>query len=129
MTKTRYVQVGLGARSWMYSLALGDRFGAHGELVGLCDRNPGRLAQRLGWARSAGLAPAVCAPEGFPALLREARPDVVLVTTDDCDHDAYAVPRAPRRLRRRQREAPHHRRAAPRAHPRGARGERPARCA
>ena len=92
MTKTRYLQVGLGARSWMYSLALGGRFRGDAELVGLCDRNAGRLAQRLGWARSAGLAPAACAPEGFAALLREARPDVVLVTTDDRDHDAYIVP-------------------------------------
>jgi predicted dehydrogenase len=90
--KTRYAQVGLGARSWMYSLALGDRFRAHGELVGLCDRNAGRLEQRLGWARAVGFAPAACAPEGFAALLREARPDVVIVTTDDRDHDAYIVP-------------------------------------
>jgi len=91
VTKTRYVQVGLGARSWMYSLALGDRFRAHGELVGLCDRNAGRLEQRLGWARAAGFAPAACGPEGFAAL-RDVRPDAVIVTTDDCDHDAYIVP-------------------------------------
>ena len=91
MTKTRYLQVGLGARSWMYSLALGERFRTH-ALVGLCDRNAGRLAQRLGWARAVWVEPAASAPESFAALLRETRPDVVIVTTDDRDHDAYIVP-------------------------------------
>jgi len=88
----RYAQVGLGARSWLYSFALADRGWARGELVGLCDRNAGRLAQRVDWARAGGLAPCGCGPEGFGAMLREARVDEVIVATDDRDHDAYIVP-------------------------------------
>jgi predicted dehydrogenase len=90
--KSSYFQVGLGARSWLYSLALAGRYRAGAELVGLCDRNAGRLAQRLGWARSAGFDPLACGPEGFAEALRAVRPDVVIVTTDDRDHDAYIVP-------------------------------------
>jgi predicted dehydrogenase len=90
--RTSYVQIGLGARSWLYSLALGGRYRGGAELVGLCDRNAGRLAQRLGWARGAGFDPLACGPEGFAELLRAVRPDVAIVTTDDRDHDAYIVP-------------------------------------
>jgi predicted dehydrogenase len=90
--KTSYLQVGLGARSWLYSLALGERYRAGVELVGLCDRNAGRLGQRLGWARSAGFDPLTCGPDGFRELLRAVRPDVAIVTTDDRDHDLYIVP-------------------------------------
>ena len=92
MSKVSYAQVGLGARSWMYSLALGDRYRRGAELVGLCDRNAGRLGHRAEWARAAGFDPMVCGPDGFAELLRAARPDVVIVTTDDRDHDAYIVP-------------------------------------
>jgi predicted dehydrogenase len=90
--RTSYAQVGLGARSWLYSLALGGRYRAGAELVGLCDRNAGRLAHRLAWARSAGFDPVSCGPEGFGELLRAVRPEAVIVTTDDRDHDAYIVP-------------------------------------
>lgn len=91
MGRARTVQVGLGARAWLYSLALGDRYREQVELVGLCDRNAGRLAQRLGWARAVGFAPAACAPDGFAAMLHEARAEQVIVTTDDRDHDVYVV--------------------------------------
>lgn len=92
MKKVSYFQVGLGARSWLYSLALGKRYRAGAELVGLCDRNAGRLAHRVDWARSAGFDPLACGPQGFAEALRAVRPDVVIVTTDDRDHDAYIVP-------------------------------------
>jgi predicted dehydrogenase len=86
---TRYVQVGLGVRSWMFSIALAHTWRSSGELVGLCDRNAGRLAHRAEWARAAGLSPETCTPEGFEALLAETRADVAIVTTDDRDHDRY----------------------------------------
>jgi predicted dehydrogenase len=90
--RTSYAQVGLGARSWLYSLALGGRYRVGAELVGLCDRNAGRLAHRLAWARGAGFDPVACGPAGFGELLRVVRPETVIVTTDDRDHDAYIVP-------------------------------------
>ena len=44
MTKKRYVLVGTGGRSLMYIKALTDgTYREQGELVGLCDINPGRL--------------------------------------------------------------------------------------
>ena len=74
MSRTSYAQVGLGARSWLYSLALGDRYRRDAELVGLCDRNAGRLRHRVEWARSAGFDPLACGPDGFAELLRERGP-------------------------------------------------------
>ena len=89
MGTRRFVQVGLGVRSWLFSLALTGRWRSAGELVGLCDRNAGRLEHRAEWARGAGLAPEVAAPDAFEALLRASRADTVIVTTDDRDHDHY----------------------------------------
>jgi hypothetical protein len=57
MQKKRYVQVGVGSRSEMYSYALVDYFKDTCELVGLCDSNPGRLKDRLHWVRKQGAAP------------------------------------------------------------------------
>jgi len=85
----RYAQVGLGLRSWLYSLALVNRFGERSALVGLCDRNAGRLAQRRDWARANGLEVPGYAPEAFERMLDETRPDTVIVTTPDRDHDAF----------------------------------------
>jgi len=73
----------------MYSLALAGRYREHGELVGLCDRNAGRLAHRVEWARGAGFAPEACAPDGFEAMLAASRADCVIVATDDRAHDRY----------------------------------------
>ncbi len=86
-SRVRYAQVGLGVRSWIYSLAATDR----GALVGLCDVNPGRLAQRARWAAGRGTEPLAVAPEDFPRLLDETRPDCVIVTPPDGCHADYIV--------------------------------------
>ena len=52
--KTRYVQVGLGSRSYMYTAAVVEHFASTCELVGLCDSNAGRLNLRAEWARERG---------------------------------------------------------------------------
>ena len=87
--RIRYAQVGLGLRSWLYSLAAVNRFPDHAALVGLCDANAGRLAQRIGWARANGLEVPGYAPGDFERMIAETRPDRVIVTTPDRDHDAY----------------------------------------
>jgi predicted dehydrogenase len=89
--RTRFAQVGLGARSWLYSIAIVNQFPERNELVGVCDRNAGRLEQRLGWARANGLAIPGRPAEEFDRLLEEARPDCVIVTTDDVHHDHYVA--------------------------------------
>lgn len=89
MGERRYVQVGLGVRSWLFSIALADRWRSAGVLVGLCDRNAGRLAHRADWARGAGFTTDVAAPSGFVKLLGDTRADTVIVTTDDRGHDDY----------------------------------------
>ena len=53
--KIRYAQVGLGIRSWIFSLAIAREHAQHAELVGLCESNAGRLAHRRQWAKDAGL--------------------------------------------------------------------------
>ena len=88
-TKTRYAQVGLGIRSWLYSIAAVNRFPGLAELVGLCDANAGRLAQRVAWARANGLEVPAYAAADCERMIAETRPDRVIVTTPDRDHDAY----------------------------------------
>jgi predicted dehydrogenase len=89
--RTRYAQVGLGLRSWMYSAAIVNLYPDTSELVALCEGNAGRLAARLDWARSQGCDARAYAARDFPRLLSEARPDCVVVATPDRDHDHYAV--------------------------------------
>jgi len=83
----RYVQVGLGIRSWLYSPALVKRFADRGALVGLCDANAGRLAQRVGWARTNGREVPGYTPGDLDRMIAENRPDRVIVATPDRDHD------------------------------------------
>jgi predicted dehydrogenase len=89
VSKKRYAQVGLGSRSEMYTTALVDYFRSSSELVGLCDSNPGRLNDRLRWARKEGANPLAYLPEQFDQMIAECRPDVVIVTSKDSTHDAY----------------------------------------
>lgn len=86
--KKRYVIVGLGGRHEMYREAILKDFAATSELVGLCDINPGRLALsiRRGQEQS-GREVAGYGVDGFETMLRETRPDTVIVTTLDRDHD------------------------------------------
>jgi len=89
--KTRYAQVGLGVRSWMYSIALAVQYAERNELVGLCDSNAGRLAQRVDWARANGLDAPGYTPAEFERMLAERQPEVVIVATPDALHDDYVV--------------------------------------
>jgi len=87
--KKRYVQVGLGSRSEMYSEAIVKTYGQECELVGLCDTNRGRLQDRIDWAKKQGVNVAGYRAADFDRMLRETRPDTVVVTTIDCFHDEY----------------------------------------
>src|SRR5579871_6297037 len=89
--KRRYAIVGLGGRAYLYLLAL---TGAHrdaGDLVGLCDSNPGRLARAAAIAARSGVEPATYGADAFEAMLQTVRPDTVIVTSPDYTHADYIV--------------------------------------
>lgn len=88
-TKTRYVQVGVGGRSLMYSEAIVETFAQYSQLVGLCDNNEGRLRLRQAWARERGVSVPIYQADQFDQMIAETEPDVVIVTSKDCTHDHY----------------------------------------
>ena len=89
--RTRYALVGTGSRSQMYTRAILNDFTEHAELVGLCDRNAGRLELARSQAAARGVQVPGFLAADFDRMIREARPDVVIVTTVDATHDQYIV--------------------------------------
>jgi predicted dehydrogenase len=87
--RRRFVQVGLGSRSEMYSIALVEHLADQNQLVGLCDTNPGRLQVRAAWARERGAEVKTYAADQFDQMIAECKPDCVIVTTQDWSHDLY----------------------------------------
>ncbi|HUU11549.1 MAG TPA: Gfo/Idh/MocA family oxidoreductase [Phycisphaerae bacterium] len=88
--RKRYAQVGIGGRSHMYTMAIVGPYAATAELVGLCDVNQGRMDLRNRQIAQAGAAPvATYGAEAFDTMVRQARPDVVIVTTVDATHSDY----------------------------------------
>jgi predicted dehydrogenase len=97
MEKRRYVQVGIGGRSFMYSDAIVYKYAESCELVGLCDVNQGRMDLRNKWfTEGTQKRPKAPAVKTYPAtdfdrMIAEQRPNVAIVTTKDCHHDEYIV--------------------------------------
>ncbi|MFH1477143.1 MAG: Gfo/Idh/MocA family oxidoreductase [Verrucomicrobiota bacterium] len=91
--KKRYVQVGVGGRSEMYTQAILRKFAKEAELVGICDNNRGRLElrNRIIVENYKGRPAPMYLDTGFDRMIREQKPDVVIVTTRDCSHDRYIV--------------------------------------
>ena len=87
--RKRFVQVGLGGRSFMYSEAVIERFADTCEMVGFCDNNEGRLRMRVDWAKEKGVEVPGFAAEDFNRMIARTRADCVIVTTKDCFHDHY----------------------------------------
>lgn len=87
-----FVIVGCGSRSRMYQEAIWGAHKATSRLAAICDTNPGRLAyvqKRAGM--SGAKAPAVYLASDFDKMLREQRPDAVIVTVPDAFHSDYIV--------------------------------------
>ncbi|HEY8617241.1 Gfo/Idh/MocA family oxidoreductase [Phenylobacterium sp.] len=90
--RKRYAIVGVGHRSRMYQDAIWGRYKGTSELVAIADLNPGRLAYCQARAKKAGAAPPrPYAHTDFERMIRETRPDYVIVTTVDASHDDYLV--------------------------------------
>ncbi|WP_347303012.1 Gfo/Idh/MocA family oxidoreductase [Croceibacterium sp. TMG7-5b_MA50] len=90
--RRRYASVGVGSRNRMYQRAIWGDHKAHAELVATVDVNPGRMALVGQWAAEAGApAPRAYLADEFDKMVREQKPDVIIVTTPDALHDAYLV--------------------------------------
>lgn len=91
MQKIKYAAVGTGGRIPMFIDPIVSRFQDDAELVGLCDPSEVRRTyhqKRL--SRDYGTAP-VATYEDFALMLREQKPDVVIVCTPDYLHHEYIV--------------------------------------
>lgn len=90
--RKRYALVGVGSRSNMYRDAVFKTYAGHAEMVGFCDLNEGRLklAQRMGREAASVEVPIYLAKD-FDRMIRETKPDVVIVTTKDATHDQYII--------------------------------------
>ena len=90
-TRPRYAIVGAGARSYLYLRALTGEHAGDGELVGVCDPNPGRRERAARVAARAGVTIAGFGSEDFGRMLRETGAERVIVTTPDFTHADYIV--------------------------------------
>ena len=86
--RKRYAIVGTGSRAGMYIQAVADTFAATCELAALCDASHRRMA----WHNGQLATPApTWRSDDFARMLREQRPDCVIITTVDATHDQYIV--------------------------------------
>lgn len=86
----RYAVVGTGARASMYIEALAGEY--PGEIVAWCDPNGVRMSFYDEVLAAAGRRlPARYPPGQFDLMLARERPDVVIVTSPDHTHPAYAA--------------------------------------
>ncbi|MEV7623244.1 Gfo/Idh/MocA family oxidoreductase [Actinoplanes sp. NPDC089786] len=86
----RYALVGTGARAEMFVRALTHDHAATSELVGLCDRNPLRVAAHQRWLRLDG-HPEVPGYADLAEMLAEQRADTLVVTSMDREHAGHIV--------------------------------------
>lgn len=92
LARRRYAIVGLGSRHELYQDGIESVHARWAELVAVCDANPGRieLARRRS-ARHGAVVPPGYLARDFGQMLRECRPEVVIVTTSDASHHDYLV--------------------------------------
>ncbi|MGQ9454996.1 MAG: Gfo/Idh/MocA family protein [Armatimonadota bacterium] len=94
--RRRYAVVGVGGRSAFYQSAIETTYADHAVIVGFCDNNLGRLklAQSKSKERT-GVEPPIydvaSDPGAFERMVREAKPDEVIVTSKDCTHHEYII--------------------------------------
>ena len=98
--KKKYVQVGIGSRSYMYSNAIRYDYSDYCELVGICDVSRGRMDLRNkkftegepSIPKHPKLPPVpTYTDKQFGKMLKEQHPDSVIVTTKDCYHHKYII--------------------------------------
>jgi len=87
--KLKVVLVGTGIRGInFWGRRLVDVFSEQLEFVGLCDKNPGRLAYAKDYM---GVGCQTFSHSQFEDMVRQTRPDLVIVTTTDSTHHEYII--------------------------------------
>lgn len=89
---TKYAIVGVGSRSKMWLNAIIDKYKQFSEMVSFCDTNKGRLdlIQSSIYEVIKAKVPIYFADD-FDKMIRETRPDCVIVTTVDAFHHKYII--------------------------------------
>jgi predicted dehydrogenase len=91
-TRKRFAHVGTGSRSRFYRGAIEGKHAPHAEYVGFCDINPGRLKLFQSKVRAAtGTRVPMFDASEFDRMIKETKPDTVIVTTVDSTHDEYVI--------------------------------------
>ena len=88
----KYALVGTGGRAGLYIEAIGGKWKDNAQLVAFCDTNQTRMNYANKLLTNAGAAPvSTWKAADFDTMIREMRPDIVIVTTMDRTHDDYIV--------------------------------------
>jgi predicted dehydrogenase len=92
-SRSRYALVGTGGRSWMFTQALSSTHRDRCDLVAFCDPNQTRMDfYNREMAAKFGAAPvATYGAADFDKMIRERRPEVVIVSSIDRTHHEYIV--------------------------------------
>ena len=91
--KKRYVLVGTGARSFMFSESLLQTYKATAELAAICDLNPVRMAYNNAvFQKSFGIRPVrMYEAADFDKMIAREKAQVVIVATVDRTHHEYII--------------------------------------
>ena len=88
----RYALVGTGGRAGLYISAIGGQWRETAQLVAFCDTNQTRMDYANQLLQSSDSEPvSTWKAEQFAEMIRETRPDTIIVTTMDRTHDDYIV--------------------------------------
>ena len=92
--RRKFANVGVGSRSRMYLTAITKTFAANNELVGVCDVNQGRLDTAERFVKPNGGKPKKYLAADFDKMIKETKPDCLIVTCPDGFHHVGEVDRA-----------------------------------
>jgi predicted dehydrogenase len=91
-SRKRYAVIGVGSRARMFTNAITAKFRDGNEIVAVCDKNAGRVAHAVKTITATGASvPRPYAAADFDRMLKETKPQYVIVTTPDALHDEYIV--------------------------------------
>ena len=88
----KYALVGTGGRAGLYISAIGGQWKENARLVAFCDTNQTRMNYANQLLANEGAPPvSTWKAQQFEEMIRETRPDIIIVTTMDRTHDDYIV--------------------------------------
>lgn len=91
-SRKRFAIIGVGSRARMYLNAITGKFRDGNELVAILDNNAGRAALAMKSVTATGASkPKVYGAADFDRMIRETKPQTVIVTTPDALHNEYIV--------------------------------------